>query len=224
MVSRSSCKYSTHLASGFVLCTDDSSHDSLINQLLKHASLLLDNSVQCSPKLEIAYACLRLVTVVGRKQSELCWISPWQTDLTMQNKVSCRRLFELPNTTQLQISLLIVLPEHRSQNADFMHWAQQRLLSSQASNRSKRGLECVPGTASAPALQWPEHPLPCWDCCHPSFYGVGQCQCPGAHPSCPPHSPAPATHAWHVLHIGLINSYVKAKGFPKSFSRQTRDL
>ena len=67
MVSRSSCKYSTHLASGFVLCTDNLSNDRLINQLLKHASLLLDISVQCSQKLEIAYACLRMVTVVGHK-------------------------------------------------------------------------------------------------------------------------------------------------------------
>ncbi len=100
--------------------------------------------------------------------------------------------------------------------------AQQRLLSRQASSKSKRGLDCVPGTASAPALQWPEHLLPCWDCCHPSFCGAGRCQCPGAHPSCPPHSPAPATHAWHVLHTNPIKVSLKAKGFPQSVSCQTR--
>lgn len=120
------------------------------------------------------------------------------------------------NTTQPQIVLSIVQLEHRSRmqtSCMCPNCAQQRLLSSQASSKNKCGLERVPGTASAPALQWPEHPLPCWDCCHPSFCGAGQCQCPGAHPSCPPHSPAPATHSWHVLYTGPIKSQVTAKWF-----------
>jgi len=159
---------------------------------------------------------------IDHKQSELCNLGRL-IDHAEQGKLPASH--EPTNATQLHVFLPIVQLEHRSRM-----WmlcmcpicAQQRLLSSQASNKGKRDLERVPGTASAPALQWPEHPLPCWDCCHPSFCGAGQCQCSGAHPSCPPHSPAPAIHVWHVLHTGPIKSSVKANGFPQSVGCQTR--
>ena len=134
MVSRSSCKYSTHRASGFVLCTHNLSHDRLINQLLNQ---LLDNPVQCTRKLKIAHACLGMVTVMGHKQSELCRISPWLSgispDLSMQNKVRYQHL--VTNKYNLAADFSCVLCDVNTEvrmpiSCLCLNYAHQRLLSS----------------------------------------------------------------------------------------------